>query len=276
MTPFASSNARHRPIKTPPPSGLVYYAAHKSYADEPADFEYLGWKWLYASWATKATVDGGSDYRKDVTVTIDYKAPFHMPAIGRIFGSPSLVRLLHHQHSHRRQTRKPSPSQRRKESFVASFRNQLCAGREITFWPSWQTTTARRAPTLVRCMRPSRAFSASSPASPCCSWHCSSRLVFNVGGAVKQKVELQNAADASILSSSSMTARGMNAITLTNHMLGELTALMVLHEALGGTELDDNVANGDKRQSSASFHAPQHVAHDAAPAQQQLRTARTR
>ncbi|MBA4017492.1 MAG: hypothetical protein C0483_10000 [Pirellula sp.] len=75
-------------------------------------------------------------------------------------------------------------------------------------------------------------------------------LVFNVGGAVKQKVDLQNAADASILTSSSMTARGMNAITLTNHMLGELTALMVLHEALGGTELDDNVANGDERKSS--------------------------
>lgn len=75
-------------------------------------------------------------------------------------------------------------------------------------------------------------------------------LVFNVGGAVKQKIELQNAADASILSSSSMTARGMNAVTLTNHMLGELTALMVLHEALGGTELDDNVADGDKRQMS--------------------------
>ena len=90
ITPFASSNTRHRPIKTPPPSGLVYYAAHKSYAENPADFDYLGWKWLYASWATKVTVDGGTDYRKDVTVTVDYKAPFHMPAIGRIFGSPTL------------------------------------------------------------------------------------------------------------------------------------------------------------------------------------------
>lgn len=90
MTPFASSNKRHRPVKSPPPSGLVYYAAHKNYADEPAEFEYLGWKWLYASWATKVTVDDGADYRKDVTVTLDYKAPFHMPAIGRIFGSPTL------------------------------------------------------------------------------------------------------------------------------------------------------------------------------------------
>ncbi|MBA4017493.1 MAG: hypothetical protein C0483_10005 [Pirellula sp.] len=90
MTPFASSNARHRPITTPPPSGLVYYAAHKSFAENPADFDYIGWKWLYASWATKVTVDGGNDYKKDVTVTLDYKAPFHMPAIGRIFGSPTL------------------------------------------------------------------------------------------------------------------------------------------------------------------------------------------
>lgn len=89
ITPFASSNTRHRPVKTPPPSGFVYYAAHKSYADEPAEFEYLGWKWLYASWATKVAIDGGNDYRKDVTVTLDYKAPFHMPAIGRIFGVPT-------------------------------------------------------------------------------------------------------------------------------------------------------------------------------------------
>ncbi|MBL9094355.1 MAG: hypothetical protein JNL96_24250 [Planctomycetaceae bacterium] len=75
--------------------------------------------------------------------------------------------------------------------------------------------------------------------------------VFNIGSPVKQKIELQNAADASILSSMSMTARGMNAVTLTNHMLGELTALMVIHEALGGTELDDNVEKGDRRQSSS-------------------------
>lgn len=90
MTPFASSNAHHRPISSPPPSGLVYYAAHKSFAENPADFDYIGWKWLYASWATKVTVDGGTDYKKDVTVTIDYRAPFHMPAVGRIFGSPTL------------------------------------------------------------------------------------------------------------------------------------------------------------------------------------------
>ena len=40
-------------------------------------------------------------------------------------------------------------------------------------------------------------------------------LVLNSGSAVKQKVELQNSADAAILTSTSLTARGMNAITLS-------------------------------------------------------------
>jgi hypothetical protein len=86
MTPFASGSTGHRPLSVPAPAGIAYLAAHKSFADKPADLEYLGWKWQYAGWATKVTTDAGRDYKKDVTVTLDYQAPFHMPAIGRIFG----------------------------------------------------------------------------------------------------------------------------------------------------------------------------------------------
>jgi hypothetical protein len=77
-------------------------------------------------------------------------------------------------------------------------------------------------------------------------------MVFNVGAAVRQKVDVQNAADAAILTSTSMTARGLNAVTLTNHMLGELSAILVIHEALGGTELDDLAPKNERKQSNIS------------------------
>lgn len=60
--------------------------------------------------------------------------------------------------------------------------------------------------------------------------------------AVQQKIEIQNAADAAAYSSALWMARGMNAVTATNHMIGELSALCVLHEAIGGPELDDDEA----------------------------------
>lgn len=62
--------------------------------------------------------------------------------------------------------------------------------------------------------------------------------VGNVGYSVQQKLELQNAADAASYSSAVWQARGMNAVTTTNHVMGEATALMVLIESLGGPELD--------------------------------------
>lgn len=65
-------------------------------------------------------------------------------------------------------------------------------------------------------------------------------FVGNVGQSVHQKLELQNAADAAAYSTTVWMARGMNAITTTNHLMGEITALMVMIESLGGPELDGN------------------------------------
>jgi hypothetical protein len=58
--------------------------------------------------------------------------------------------------------------------------------------------------------------------------------------AVQQRIEIQNAADAAAFSSSLWMARGMNAVTACNHLIGELSALCVLHEAIGGPELDED------------------------------------
>ena len=63
-------------------------------------------------------------------------------------------------------------------------------------------------------------------------------LIGNAGHSVNQKLETQNAADATAFSTALWMARGMNALTATNHMLGEATALCAIHESLGGPGLD--------------------------------------
>lgn len=56
---------------------------------------------------------------------------------------------------------------------------------------------------------------------------------------VNRKVESQNKADAVALSSATQMARGMNAITGVQHLMGELLALVVVHNAIGGDRLPD-------------------------------------
>ncbi len=63
-------------------------------------------------------------------------------------------------------------------------------------------------------------------------------LIGNTGHVAKEKLEVQNAADSIAYSSSLWMARGMNALTATNHLLGEATAIAAVHEAFGGPELD--------------------------------------
>jgi hypothetical protein len=63
-------------------------------------------------------------------------------------------------------------------------------------------------------------------------------LLANVGMVTSRKIETQNAADAVAYAASVEMARGMNSITAINHLIGELTALVVLIHTLGGDELD--------------------------------------
>jgi hypothetical protein len=67
-------------------------------------------------------------------------------------------------------------------------------------------------------------------------------LVANVGLTIRRKIETQNAADAIAQSTALIRARGMNALTAANHLIGELLALVVLHHAIGGPELDEDQA----------------------------------
>jgi hypothetical protein len=70
--------------------------------------------------------------------------------------------------------------------------------------------------------------------------------VANITGVLRTKMEAQNAADGVASTAGTHAARGMNAITATNHLIGELQALVVLHHALGGDALD----SGSRREQT--------------------------
>jgi hypothetical protein len=65
-------------------------------------------------------------------------------------------------------------------------------------------------------------------------------LVLNAGHLLHRKMQLENAAQDIAISGVNWYARGMNAITATNHVIGEVLSLVVLHDALGGKKLDAN------------------------------------
>lgn len=73
----------------------------------------------------------------------------------------------------------------------------------------------------------------------------------NAGQAVYRKIEVQNAADSMAHSTTVWMARHMNAITVTNHLMGELTAVVVLVEGLGGPELDGKKEKAPKNEDDS-------------------------
>lgn len=88
-------------------------------------------------------------------------------------------------------------------------------------------------------------------------------LVGNAGQSVIKKIELQNAADSAAYSTAVWQARAMNAITATNHLMGELTALIVVHEAFGGPTLenggDPSTSESDDMDRTISFSKDSNV-----------------
>lgn len=78
-------------------------------------------------------------------------------------------------------------------------------------------------------------------------------LVGNSGQTAVQKIEVQNAADAAAYSTALWQARGLNAITTSNHLAGEFASFVILHEALGGPELDNKTSTDT--QESQEMHS---------------------
>jgi hypothetical protein len=67
-------------------------------------------------------------------------------------------------------------------------------------------------------------------------------FLMDLGRTSARKVEMQQVADSSAFSASLMITRGMNAITASNHHIGEVMSFIVLHKAIAG----DNVDGRDK------------------------------
>jgi len=63
-------------------------------------------------------------------------------------------------------------------------------------------------------------------------------LVLNVSAIVQRKVRLQNSADAVARTGAVWQARAMNSLTATNHVVGEMLGLVIVHHAVGGDKLD--------------------------------------
>lgn len=68
-------------------------------------------------------------------------------------------------------------------------------------------------------------------------------FVGGIAERVASKLEVQQAADAAAYSNALVSARGMNAVTATNHLMGELTALCILHEGLGALQVEQDDAS---------------------------------
>ena len=92
-------------------------------------------------------------------------------------------------------------------------------------------------------------------------------FVGNAEMAVFRKLETQNAADSMALASSTWRARGMNAITANNHLMGEISAIITVIEGLGGPELD-----GSDEQVPISADLNDSISNEPIPSQAPLQT----
>lgn len=68
-----------------------YLEAYREYAEEPASSRYMEAKYRYASGMTTVTSelssdDGAEPWESDIIVTVEYRAPFHIPMIARLLG----------------------------------------------------------------------------------------------------------------------------------------------------------------------------------------------
>lgn len=79
----------------------------------------------------------------------------------------------------------------------------------------------------------------------------------NNGHIANRKIERQNAADPVAQSGGIWMARGMNSITATNHLMGEMLSLVILHEAVGGKKQENGVSADDGTNKSKKAQNPQ-------------------
>ncbi len=74
-------------------------------------------------------------------------------------------------------------------------------------------------------------------------------FLMDIARMTSRKVEMQQVADSTAYSASLMLTRGMNAVTVSNHHIGEVLAFVILHKAIAG----ENVDGRDKTRQQRSL-----------------------
>ena len=210
-----TAGRRHRPM----------WVAYNAYAAKPESNKYVAAKYAYASRNVEVEIEGPPE-KSDTPITA--KVTYHFPVqhprhrphprrqgTGRLF----LQHFLHRDDPQRRPAGQPQDDW-----------NRLWNARINSPRGGRADSRARRATrhgkiTLVTLIA-------------ILGMMVIVGFVGNAGYVVTEKMNTQNAADAVAFSSAQWMARGMNAVTATNHLLGEVTALVVVIEGLGGPEAD--------------------------------------
>ncbi len=76
-------------------------------------------------------------------------------------------------------------------------------------------------------------------------------FLLNLSWAFKQKPRLQAAADAGAEAVGVVQARHMNALTSTNHLIGEMLGMVIVHHAIGGDNLDKDRVESTRSEDAA-------------------------
>jgi len=74
-------------------------------------------------------------------------------------------------------------------------------------------------------------------------------VMFNVVRLIHDKIEVQNTADAAARAATTWLARGMNALSATNHLIGESVSMLVVHQAIAGPHPESDQQLHDTQQN---------------------------
>ena len=225
MTPFASGTQSIVSTANPTEDleddlgdiavdGATYNLAYKLFATKPVSAKYLSTKYAYALRHIEVKVEEPTDGAGNITATVTYEFPFNIPGIGRIFGEKDLDGTYYLQddvigdHSQRRPARRPQ--------------ERLASAMERSSKHHRRSAAVERS--HARTVRTGHGKITMVTLIAILGLLVLAGFVGNAGHIVTEKVNTQNAADAMAFSSAQWMARGMNAVTATNHLLGEATA----------------------------------------------------
>jgi hypothetical protein len=90
FVPFASATgAPGAPTIDAAADAETYIQAYEEFVDRPVSAKYVRAKIANATRSLNVATNGPpADWQTDITVTVEYSFPFHIPGIGRLIGQP--------------------------------------------------------------------------------------------------------------------------------------------------------------------------------------------